>query len=157
MVEDKELKEIEESEEHRLYRLRKGTRSWREVSNVWVVGLLVIAVVSVAGPLLTAWAVHDYPPDSTNHYVKTGELNKSAASIIDRIVTSQTTSYQWTLPFFILALGLGVGALVLFQVRPDKKDIAIFDDALELYATGKLKDNYPKFCPECGTDLKRRD
>ena len=156
MVTEHELKEIEQSDEVRLYRLRKGTRNWKENARIYGALLVVMGVAFAAIMLASAWAVHLYPPDSTDHYVKTGELNETSAKIVDKISASLLDS-QMVFPLLLVGMGFAVGGIMLIGSAPDKKDIAIFDDALELYVTGKCKDNHPKFCPECGKNLKSKE
>lgn len=156
MTTEHELKEIGQSDEVRLYNLRKGTRLWRENAKAYGVMLIVMGVGFAAVMMATLWAVHLYPPDTTDHYVKTGELNETAAKIVDKISGSQLDS-QMALPILLIGAGFAVGGVMLIGSAPNKKDIAVFDDALELYVTGKCKDNHPKFCPECGHGLKTKD
>ena len=156
MVTDHELKEIEQSDEVRLYKLRKGTRMWREDARMWGLILIIMGVAVAATVLASAWATHLYPPDSTDHYVKTGELNETAAKLIDKITGSRSDS-QMVLPALLIGMGLSLGGYIVIISAPNKKDIAIIDDALELYVTGKCKDNHPKFCPECGKDLRHKE
>jgi len=156
MVTEHELKEIEQSDEVRLYRLRKGTRQWREKARTWGAFLMVIGITATAGSLALAWAVHIYPPDTTEHYVKTGELNETAAKLVEKITSSQSELNQW-FPFVLFGAALGLGGVMLWSAAPDKKDIEVFDDALELYISGKCKDTHPKFCPECGKNLRSKE
>jgi len=156
MVTEQKMKEIEQSDEVRLYRLRKGTRMWKENARIYGTLLVVMGVAFAAIVLASAWAVHLYPPDSTDHYVKTGELNKTSAKIVDKISGSQLDA-QMVFPLLLVGMGFAVGGVMLIGSAPDKKDIRIFDDALELYVTGKCKDNHPKFCPECGKNLTSKE
>ena len=156
MVTEQKMKEIEQSDEVRLYRLRKGTRMWKENARIYGTLLVVMGVAFAAIMLASAWAVHLYPPDSTDHYVKTGELNKTSAKIVDKISGSQLDA-QMVFPLLLVGMGFAVGGVMLIGSAPDKKDIRIFDDALELYVTGKCKDNHPKFCPECGKNLTSKE
>ncbi len=156
MVEEKKMKEIEESDEHRLYKLRKGTRMWRNGARQFAALLMFAGIALAGGTLIVGWAIHAYPPDSTNHYLETGELNKTSADIIVRLYDAQNSS-DTIFSMLIIGMFTAMGGLFLWAASPDKKDIQIFDDALELYVTGKMDHRCPKFCPECGTDLKRKD
>ena len=156
MVEEKKMKEIEESDEHRLYKLRKGTRGWRESGRTFGALLMFMGVALFVGTLAIGWAVNAYPPDTTDHYIATGELNKTSAAIIDRLM-EYDGSNQIILTTILIGTFTAMGGMFLFFAVPDKKDIQIFDDALELYQTGKMDHRCPKFCPECGMDLKRKD
>lgn len=156
MTTEHELKKIEQSDEVRLYKLRKGTRLWRENARTYGVILVITGIACASIMLATAWAVHLYPPDSTDHYVKTGELNETAAKIVDKIAGSQLDS-QMVFPVLLIGVGFAVGGMMLWGSVPDKKDITVFDDALELYVTGKMQEHSPKFCPNCGESLKPKD
>ena len=156
MTTEHEMKEIEQSDEVRLYRLRKGTRMWRENARIYGGLLVIMGIAFAVATLSIGWAVHIYPPDSTDHYVKTGELNETAAKLVDKIAGSQMDATM-ILPLLLVGMLFAVGGVMLWASCPDKKDIAVFDDALELYVTGKCKDNHPKFCPECGKNLRLKE
>jgi len=143
-----EEKKEELNQEAKDYLMKKSLKNAHEL------GLLFAATLIIAGVIIGAFAFGQMATtsDDTPEDLKyAGALNETAYKSVDQM-------YQHDEATSFLSLGMGVvlGGLFVFIAIPEKKIVTRFEELLE--STKEIQDAHtPKFCPNCGDDLRPKE
>jgi hypothetical protein len=143
-----EEKKEELNQEAKDYLMKKSLKNAHEL------GLLFAATLIIAGVIIGAYAFGQMARtsnDTPEDLKYTGALNETAYKSVD-----QMYQHEEAASFLSLGMGVVLGGLFVFIAIPEKKIVTRFEELLE---SGKEIQgaNTPKFCPNCGDDLRPKE